>query len=99
MERGAASSVGISLILPRALSKSGLDLRNYGAFTAGLRRLLVALAENVAMLPDISVERAVVEQALSAAEEAKARQDAHKGDKQVATQDLKVALARARDAA
>jgi hypothetical protein len=71
----------------------------YGSVTGKLRRLLVTLAENIGMLPDISVERQVLEHSLAAAEEAKGRQDAAKGDRQLATQDVKTALNRAKDAA
>jgi len=75
------------------------DIRNYGAFTTSLRRLVVAVKENAATLPDVTAEVAVLEEALNAAEDAKTRQDAHKGDKQAATQDMKAALVRAQDAA
>jgi uncharacterized protein (DUF3084 family) len=71
----------------------------FGAETGRLRRLLVSLAENAGLLPDITVERHVLEQSLITAEEAKSRQDALKGDRQLATQELKTALLRARDAA
>jgi N-acetyl-beta-hexosaminidase len=40
---------------------------------------------------------AILEQALSSAEEAKTRQDTHIGNKQVATQDMQAALTRAKD--
>jgi hypothetical protein len=73
--------------------------KEYGTKTGKLRRLLVTVAENAAALPDVSVERAVLESALSAAEDAKARQDASVGEKQLATQQLGTALARAQDAA
>ena len=63
-----------------------------------MRRFLVTLAENTAILPDISVERALLERELAAAEEAKIRQDAFVGEKQRATQEMAVALVRARDA-
>lgn len=71
---------------------------NFEAFTARSRRLLVALAENAAELPDVKDQIAVLQESLGVAEEAKTRQDAHIGNKQVATQDLKAALARGKDA-
>jgi N-acetyl-beta-hexosaminidase len=74
------------------------NIRNFGAFTASVRRLVVAVRENAATLPDVSAELAVLEQALGSAEEAKTRQDAHIGNKQVATQDMQAALTRAKDA-
>jgi len=70
----------------------------FGAITGRLRRILVAAIENASLLPDISAERSVLELALAAAEEAKNRQDAFSGEKQRATQELKSALARAKDA-
>jgi hypothetical protein len=71
----------------------------FGAETGRLRRLLVSLAENASLLPDITVERQVLERSLATAEEAKSRQDALKGDRQLATQEMKTALVRAKDAA
>jgi hypothetical protein len=60
--------------------------------------LLVVVAENAATLPDVTVERTVLEQELGSAEEAKTRQDSATGEKQLATQQLKAALTRAKDA-
>jgi N-acetyl-beta-hexosaminidase len=71
----------------------------FKAVTSSLRRLLSMVAENAALLPDVSVERSALEKELATAEEAKNRQDAHTGDKQLATQDLNAALERAKDAA
>lgn len=71
----------------------------YGSVTGKLRRLLVTLAENADALPDITAERHVLEQSLATAEEAKGRQDAARGDRQLATHDVKEALERAKDAA
>jgi N-acetyl-beta-hexosaminidase len=70
----------------------------FGAVTGSLRRLLVTAADNAGALPDISLERSALEKELTAVEEAKNRQDAHKGEKQLATQDMKAALVRAKDA-
>jgi hypothetical protein len=72
--------------------------KRFGTETGNLKRLLVTAAENAALLPDITAERAVLEQELKSAEEAKARQDAALGEKQLATQQLWDALARAKDA-
>jgi hypothetical protein len=72
--------------------------RVYGAFTGKARRILVTLTENAATMPDISVERANLERELTAVEEAKSRQDAFRGEKQRATQDMREALGRAREA-
>jgi len=69
-----------------------------GAFTGKARRLLVTMAENAATLPDISVERAILERELSTVEEAKNRQDAFAGEKQRATQEMNNAVGRAREA-
>ena len=71
----------------------------FKAVTSSLRRLLAMVAENAALLPDVSVERSALEKELASAEEAKNRQDTHAGDKQLATQDLNAALERAKDAA
>ena len=75
------------------------SIKNYGAFTTSLRRLVVAVKDNAAVLPDVTTEVATLEGALAAAEDAKTRQDSHKADKQVATQDMKTALAQAQNAA
>ncbi len=75
------------------------NIRNYGAFTTGLRRLVVAVKENAAVLPDVTAEVATLEAALTAAEDAKSRQDSLRGDRQAATQDMKTALGQAQDAA
>ena len=56
------------------------------------------MAENAATLPDISVERAILERELSTVEEAKNRQDAFAGEKQRATQEMNNAVGRAREA-
>jgi uncharacterized protein (DUF3084 family) len=72
--------------------------RIYGAVTGKIRRLLTAVGENAGTLPDVSVERHTLELALTNAEEAKARQDAAKGEKQLATQELHDALDRGKEA-
>jgi hypothetical protein len=72
--------------------------KQFGATTGSLRRLLVAMAENAATLPDVTVEKTVLEQALGDAEVAKTRQDSALGEKQLATQQLNAALTRAKDA-
>jgi hypothetical protein len=76
----------------------GNESKSYGAVTGRIRRLLVALDENAGLLPDVSVERAALERELTAAEDAKSRQDAFGSDKQLATQELNAALLRAKDA-
>lgn len=63
-----------------------------------MRRILVTLAENAATLPDISVERSTLERELTAVEEAKSRQDAFVGHKQRATQEMREAFGRAKEA-
>lgn len=73
--------------------------KTFGSETGRLRRLLVAVADNAATLPDVATERHNLEQALTTAEEAKNRQDAAIGNKQLATQEVKAALGLARDAA
>ena len=72
--------------------------RALGAETANMRRILVTVTENAAALPDVSVERAVLERELAAVEDAKNRQDAFVGGKQRATQDMREAFGRAREA-
>lgn len=72
--------------------------RALGAETAKMRRILVTLAENAATLPDISAERAVLERELTAVEDAKSRQDSFVGGKQRATQEMREAFGRAREA-
>jgi len=74
------------------------EAKNFGAVTGRLRRILVAVVENAALLPDVSAERSTLEQALTVAEDAKKRQDLHRGEKQLATQELKASLVRAKDA-
>ena len=71
----------------------------FKAVTSSLRRLLAMVAENAAVLPDVSAERSALEKELATADEAKRRQDTHTGDRQLATQDLNAALERAKDAA
>jgi hypothetical protein len=63
-----------------------------------MRRILVTITENAAVLPDVSAERAILERELAAVEEAKNRQDACTGGKQRATQDMREAFGRAREA-
>jgi len=75
------------------------NIKNYPAFITGLRRLAVAVKENAALLPDVTAQVATMEEALNAAEDAKSRQDALKGDRQAATQDMRTALGRAQDMA
>ena len=72
--------------------------RALGAETAKMRRILVTLAENAATLPDVSAERAVLERELTAVEDAKSRQDSFVGGKQRATQEMREAFVRAREA-
>src|SRR6185369_13119420 len=72
--------------------------RALGAETAKMRRILVTLAENAATLPDISAERAVLERELTTVEDAKSRQDSFVGGKQRATQEMREAFGRAREA-
>lgn len=72
--------------------------RAFGAETGKARRLLVTLAENAATLPDVSVERVSLERELASAEEAKSRQDAFVGEKQRATQQMRDAVGRLKDA-
>jgi len=71
----------------------------FGAVTGSVRRLLSAMADNASELPDVTAERSALEKELAAAEEAKQRQDAHTGEKQLATQEMSSALVRAKDAA
>jgi len=75
------------------------NIRNFAAFITGLRRLAVAVKENAAVLPDVTAELATLETALTAAEDAKSRQDALRGDRQAATQGMRTALEQAQNAA
>jgi len=70
-----------------------------GDAIADLNRLLAAAAENAAVLPDISVVTLELGSVLNLAQDALRRQDLHLSERQRATQDLKEALARGRDAA
>jgi hypothetical protein len=72
--------------------------RALGAETAKMRRILVTLAENAATLPDVSAESAVLERELTTVEDAKSRQDSFVGGKQRATQEMREAFGRAREA-
>ena len=51
--------------------------RAFGTTTSNLKRLLVAIDQNAAALPDVSVEKAAVQAALVDSEEAVRRQDFH----------------------
>lgn len=75
------------------------NIRNFAAFVTGLRRLVVAVKENAALLPDVTAELATLEAALNAADDAKSRQDNLRGDRQAATQDMRTALGQAQNAA
>jgi len=75
------------------------NLNNYGFFVTSMRRLVVTTKENAALLPDVASEVEVLETALTAAEDAKSRQDSHMGSKQLATQEMKKALETAQNAA
>jgi hypothetical protein len=75
------------------------DNKTYGNILDGFRRLQVAIQENTSRLPDIGTERVALDTALIQAQEAKSRQDLHTAGKQRATQDLKGAIARGKDAA
>lgn len=72
--------------------------RGFGTTTGNLKRLVVAVDENAASLPDVSVEKTAVVTALTDAEEAIRRQDHHLAQRKQATKDVKSALARGVDA-
>ena len=72
--------------------------RAFGTTTGNLKRLVVAVDENAAALPDVSVEKAAVQSALADSEEAIRRQDFHLAQRRQATKDVKAALARGLDA-
>jgi hypothetical protein len=74
-------------------------LGNYGVFTTSMRHLVATVKDNPVLLPDVTAEVSVLEQALSAAEEAKKRQETHRWNKQVATQEINAALVSAQNAA
>lgn len=75
------------------------DNKTYGNTLDGFRRLQVAMQENADRMPDAAVERAALDTALVEAQDAKSRQDLHTSEKQLATQDLKEAIARGKDVA
>jgi hypothetical protein len=68
--------------------------RTLNATTGNLKRLVVAVDENAATLPDVSVEKAAVVSALSDAEDAARRQTFHGAQRTQATLDMNAALAR-----
>jgi len=72
--------------------------RGFGTTTGNLKRLVVAVDENAAVLPDVSVEKAEVQSALSDADEAIRRQDFHLAQRRQATIDVRTALVRGLDA-
>jgi len=71
----------------------------FSAVTGSARRLLSVVADNPSEMPDVTLERSALERELAAAEEAKTRQDGHRGEKQLATQNMKAALESVREAA
>jgi hypothetical protein len=74
-------------------------ISTYGDAITDLIRLLGAAEENAVQLPDITVIKLELGNVLNLAHDAKLRQDLHGSERQRATQDLKDALARGRDAA
>jgi hypothetical protein len=74
-------------------------LNNYGLFTTSMRHLVSAVKDNPVLLPDVTAEVSTLEQALSSAEEAKKRQETHRWNKQLATQEMRSALGVAQNAA
>jgi hypothetical protein len=74
-------------------------INTYGDSITDLNRLLAAAHENAAQLPDVTVVTHELETVLDLAQDAKYRQDFHGSERQLATQDLRDALARGRDAA
>jgi len=74
-------------------------INTYGDSISDLGRLLAAAQENVALLPDVTVVTSELQTVLAIAQDAKYRQDHHVSERQRATQDLRDALARGRDAA
>jgi len=74
------------------------NAKGFGVTTGELQRLLVTVGENATLLPDVSAEVATLEGALKDAAAAQKLQDDIKGDLQVATEKVKEALSRARDA-
>lgn len=72
--------------------------RGFGMKTSNLKRLLVAVDENADSLPDVSVEKEIVQSALSDANDAVRRQDFHLVQRRQATKDVKAALARGLEA-
>lgn len=74
-------------------------INTYGDAISDLNRLLGAARDNASQLPDITAVRLELETVLDLAQDAKHRQDLYGSERQRATQDLKTALARGRDAA
>jgi len=72
--------------------------RNFNATTGNLKQLLVAVDQNAASLPDVSVEKAAVVSALADADEAVRRQTFHTAERAQATVDVNAALARGMEA-
>jgi len=66
---------------------------------ADLRNLSSRVAENASTLPDVTAEKSELDKSLDLVEEALTRQSFHESEKLKATQDVKVALGRGKEAA
>jgi hypothetical protein len=66
---------------------------------ADLRGLSARTAENASDLPDITAERNTLDKSLEGFDDARKRQQIHEAERQKATQDMRTALGRGKEAA
>jgi hypothetical protein len=74
-------------------------LRTLDDKVADLRGLSARAAENASSLPDITAEKEALDKSLELFDEARTQQKIHEAEKQKATQDMKTALDRGKEAA
>jgi hypothetical protein len=73
--------------------------RGFGTASSNLKRLALAVTENVDALPDISAEKAELDAAIADSDEAIRRRDVHLAQTRQASKDVKATLARGLEAA
>ena len=74
-------------------------IRTLDGTVADLRGLSARVAENASDLPDIAAEVETLDKSLQLFDEARAQQQVHTAGRQKATQDMRTALVRGREAA
>ena len=75
------------------------EIKSYADFVTAWTRLLQALDENQAILPDLTQLRGALESVIDEVPQVMAGQDAHRAGLQTETQRLKLLMVRGRDAA